>query len=325
MRCRLLAAVLSVSICATVPAQQNAAGHRREVYDANAAEHRREVYDANAAEHRREVYDANPPERVGQFAALPNWTGMWETELSAQLNSGELDKAMTEAVQHPERITTVLAPKGVLHPAETEFFGRMQLLREPPYNPEWRRRYERLMQEVRTTPASAVKVASVMACTWEFPLVMENPTDGVFQVLVTPEETLLLFADGEARHIYTDRPHPKPADLWPSDLGNSIGRWDHDTLVIDTIDRKAGALIRIPHFLSPDLSGQAHFTERLRMMGPDALQDEMTIEDPLRLTGPWQVTLRFRRVKDMDRLIPTDCTENDRYRVVKGKMTITPP
>jgi hypothetical protein len=289
MRWRLLAAVLSVSVSGTLPAQQT------------------------------------PPDRVRQFAALPNWTGVWETELSAQLSSGELDKAMSEAVQHPERNTTVLAPKGVLHPAETEFFSRMQLIREPPYNPEWRRRYERLSQKIRATPASAVDVASVMACTWEFPLVMENPTDGVFQVFVTPEETLLLFADGQARHIYTNRPHPQPADLWPTDLGNSVGRWERDTLVIDTIDRKVGPFIRIPHFLSPDLSEQAHFTERLRRVGPDTLEDQMTIEDPLRLTGPWNVTLRFRRVKDMDRLIPTDCTENDRYRVVKGKMTITPP
>ena len=147
----------------------------------------------------------------------------------------------------------------------------------------------------------------------------------MFQVLITPEETLLLFADGQARHIYTDRPHPKPADLWPTDLGNSVGRWEHDTLVIDTIDRKAGPFIRIPHFLSPDLSEQAHFTERLRRVGPDALQDELTIEDPARLTRPWNVTLRFRRVKDMDRLIPTDCTEKDHYRVVQGKMTITAP
>ena len=107
MRRRFLAAVLTFSLCAAVPAQQQAAGHQRE------------------------GDDANPPERVRQFAALPNWTGVWETELSAQLNSGELDKAMAEAVRHPERNTTVLAPKEVLHPAETLFFSRMQLIREP--------------------------------------------------------------------------------------------------------------------------------------------------------------------------------------------------
>jgi len=266
----------------------------------------------------------SPPDRARRFAALPNWTGIWEAELSAQLQSGELDQAMTEAMKHPEKVTAVLAPKGVLLPAEVEFFRRVQLNAKPPYNEEWSRRYERLKRQIQATPASAVKPGSIQACTWEFPEIMESPTDGVFQILVTPEETLLLFADGQARHIYTDRPHPKQDDLWPTDLGNSVGRWEGVTLVIDTVARKPGPFIRIPHFLSPDLSAQAHFTERLRMVGPDAMQDDMTIEDPSRLAHPWRVTLRYRRVKNMDWLIPTDCTENDRFRVVNGQETIAP-
>jgi len=266
----------------------------------------------------------NPPDRVRRFAALPNWTGIWESELSAQLQSGELDQAMTEAMKHPEKVTAVLAPKGALLPAEVEFFRRVQLNGKPPYNEEWNRRYEHLRRTIQATPASAVKPGSVKACSWEFPEIMESPTEGVFQIFVTPEETLLLFGDGQARHIYTDRPHPKQEELWPTDLGNSVGRWEGDTLVIDTIARKPGPFIRIPLFLSPDLSAQAHFIERLRMVGPDAMQDDMTIEDPTRLAHPWMVTLRYRRVKNMDWLIPTDCTENDRFRVVNGKETIAP-
>jgi len=266
----------------------------------------------------------NPPERVRQFAALPKWTGIWETELSARLNSGELDKMLAKATQHPETVTAVLAPRGALQPAEIAFFSLVQLNGKPPYNQEWDRRYERRKRKIRSMPASAIRPGSVKACSWEFPGIMESPVDGVFQIFVTPEETLLLFADGQARHIYTDRPHPKPENLWPTDLGNSVGHWEGDALIIDTIERKPGAFIRIPHFLSPDLSEQAHFTERLRMTGPDAMQDDMTIEDPARLAHPWTVTLRFRRVKDMDWLIPTDCTENDRFRVVNGKETIAP-
>jgi hypothetical protein len=263
-------------------------------------------------------------DRIQKFANLPQWTGIWETELSAQLNAGELDKVMAEAVQHPERITAVLAPKGALHPAEVAFFSLVQLNGKPPYNAEWERRYERLKRQIQTMPASVIKPGSVKACSWEFPEIMESPTDGVFQIFVTPEETLLLFGDGQARHLYTDRPHPKPENLWPTDLGNSVGHWEADTLVVDTIERKPGPFIPIPHFLSPDLSEQARFTERIRMTGPDAMQDEMTIDDPARLAHPWQVTLRFRRVKNMDWLIPTDCTENDRFRIVNGKETITP-
>jgi len=265
---------------------------------------------------------SDSPERVQKFAALPNWSGIWETELSAQLDSGELDQAMSEAMQHPERMTAVIAPPGVLLPAEVVFFSRQQLAQKPPYNPDWDRRYEKQKHEVLATPASAVKPGTIKACSWEFPVIMESPTDGVFQVFVTPEETLLLFADGQARHIYTDRPHPAPENLWPTALGDSVGTWENDTLVIDTVQRKAGPLIRVPHFLSPDLSAEAHFTERLRMVSADAMEDQMTIEDPARLAHPWAVTLRFRRVKNMDRLIATDCTENDRFRVINGKETI---
>jgi hypothetical protein len=272
----------------------------------------------------RAVGQPSSPDRIQKFAALPQWTGIWETELSAQLNAGELDKTMAEAARHPERITAVLAPKGALHPAEVAFFSLVQLNGKPPYNEEWERRYQRLKRQIQAMPASVVKPGSAKACSWEFPEIMESPTDGVFQIFVTPEETLLLFGDGQARHIYTDRPHPRPEDLWPTDLGNSVGHWEADTLVIDTIERKPGRFIRIPHFLSPDLSEQAHFTERMHMTGPDGMQDEMTIDDPVRLAHPWQVTLRFRRVKNMDWLIPTDCTENDRFRVVNGKETITP-
>jgi hypothetical protein len=265
---------------------------------------------------------ANSTSRVQRFSALPNWTGIWETEISAQMENGELDKAMAEAMRHPDRVTAVLAPKGVLLPAEVEFFSREQLIKKPPYNSEWDHRYERLKRKVMATPAAAVKAGSVKACRWEYPLIMESPTDGVFEVFVTPEETLLLFADGQARHIYTDRPHPAPENLWPTDLGDSVGRWEGDTLVIDTVERKAGPFIRVPHFLSPDLSAGAHFTERLRMVSPDAMEDQMTIEDSARLAHPWTVTLRFRRVKNLDRLIATDCTENDRFSVTNGKETI---
>jgi hypothetical protein len=266
----------------------------------------------------------NPPDRAKRLAALPPWTGIWETELSAKLSAGELDKEMGEAMQHPERIRAVLAPTGTLQPAEVYFFSLVQLNGKPPYNPEWDRRYEQLKAKIRSAPASVVKPGTVKACSWEFPEIMESPTDGVFQIFVTPEETLLLFSDGQARHIFTDRPHPKPENLWPTDLGNSVGHWEADTLVIDTVERKPGAFIRMPYFLSPDLSEQAHFTERLRMTGPDAMQDDMTIEDPARFAHPWKLTLRFRRVKDMDWLIPSDCTENDRFRVVHGQETIAP-
>ncbi len=263
----------------------------------------------------------NAPARVRQFAALPAWTGIWEGEIAAQLGSDELDKAIAEARAHPEKVPTV-APPGVLDPVEAFVLTRSPLHGKPPYNAEWDRKYELRRKKIQSAPASAIRPGSIKACGWEFPEIMDNPFDTLFQIFVTPEETLLLFPNGQARHIYTDRPHPNQGDLWPTDLGNSIGRWEGDTLVIDTIETKAGSFVKIPFILAPDFSDKVHFTERLRLSGPDAMQDVMTIEDPNRLAHAWTVVLKYRRVKNLDRLIPTNCTENDRFRVVDGKVTI---
>jgi hypothetical protein len=266
----------------------------------------------------------NPPERVSKFAALPAWSGIWEGQVSAESNSDAFGATLHEALAHPADIPLV-APPGVLSAAESFFINRTQLQQKPPYNAEWDRKYELRKRTIRATPASAVKPGSIMACTWDFPEIMDNPFDTVFEILVTPEQTLMLFTNGQARHLYTDRPHPNADDLWPTDLGNTVGRWEQDTLVVDTIERRAGPFIRIPHVLSPDLSENAHYTERIRMIDPDTLQDTMTIEDPERLVRPWIVTLKFSRVKDLDRLIPVNCSDSNRFKVVNGHLSIAPP
>ncbi len=264
-------------------------------------------------------------ERARRFAALPNWTGIWETGLSAAMASGEIDKLIADEAQNPHRPEFNFARPGILQPFEVEFFRLVQLLQKPPYNPEWEAHYRDQAARLNERSASPVSNDAVKACTWGFPLLMESPTDGVFQLFVTPEETLFLFANGEVRHIYTDgRPHPNKEDLWPTPTGNSIGRWEGHTLVVDTIARTAGPLIADSRFISPDFSDQARFTERLRKLGHDAMQDDLTIEDPARLAHPWHLTLHYRRVTNMDRLIATNCTDNDRNPMINGQLTIAP-
>jgi hypothetical protein len=96
-------------------------------------------------------------------------------------------------------------------------------------------------------------------------------------------------------------------------------------LVIDTIARKAGPIAALP---LPDMavpSDQAHFTERLRLIDANTLQNDLTIDDPQRFSHPWQITIRYKRVTDVNRMITTNCTENDRDTTVNGKQTIVPP
>lgn len=230
------------------------------------------------------------------FAALPNWTGLWETEAAARLSAtGKLEQ-----------------PK---------------LWGKPPYNAEWEKKSRSARPYGEPAAPSVDLPPAVKVCEpGGFPAVMEHPVpDHLFEMLVTPEQTLLVSADGTIRHIYTDgRQHPKAEDLWPTAEGDSIGHWEGDTLVIDTIARKAGP-VGPPLPGIADLSEQAHFMERLRLLDADTLQNDLTIDDPQRFSHPWQLVIRYKRAKNVDRIIPVNCRENDRNPVVDGSFVIAPP
>ena len=58
----------------------------------------------------------------------------------------------------------------------------------------------------------------------------------MFEVLIQPKLTVMIFSNHEVRHIYTDgRRHPGADELWPTPEGDSIGHWQNDTLIVDTI------------------------------------------------------------------------------------------
>jgi hypothetical protein len=244
------------------------------------------------------VQPAEPGARARVFATLPDWTGIWENEGAA----------------------AVLARKPLALP---------KLMGKPPYTAQAEKLYApanlalRPGDDVLNALARAAPALKVCASTG-FPGVMEAPVpDVLFELIVTPERVLLTVTDGTVREIYTDgRAHPKPADLWPTPLGDSIGHWEGTTLVVDTIAREPGPVSPFPG--AANLSDQARFTERLTRTGADALEDVLTIEDPQRFAQPWRLRLRYVRVHDVDRLIPIGC-EHDRDTVVEGKIVVTPP
>ncbi|HEY6456790.1 MAG TPA: hypothetical protein VIY90_16060 [Steroidobacteraceae bacterium] len=240
--------------------------------------------------------------RVAAFGALPNWTGLWETELRADLSSGKIDLKSMNAI----------------------LISRMMLLGRPPYRADVQRREQIDPNAGVPSTGRGGLPPSLKACSTVFPAAMDGLS--IFQIFVMPEETLFLFEDGSVRHIYTDdRTHPRADDLWPTEMGDSIGHWEHGTLVIDTIARKAGPVAPYPIPGITQLTEQARFTERVRMLDHDTMQDELTIEDQAQFAQPWRLTVRYKRVTDLDRLIATNCTENDRNPVVNGNLTISPP
>jgi hypothetical protein len=198
-------------------------------------------------------------------------------------------------------------------------------LAPPPYNAEWEAKRQAALAAVARAQASGAPPFDAKACGFRFPAMMESPA--LFQLVPTPEETLIIFDNyTPTRHIYTDgRKHPKKEDRWPTAAGDSIGHWEGDTLVVDTVAHKAGYAALLPMPGVAELSEEAHFTERLRRIDADTFEDDMTIEDPSRLTRPWRITVRYKRLAALDRMIPYECMENDRNSIVDGKMEITPP
>ena len=235
----------------------------------------------------------NSAEREHAFAALPNRTGLWETDVAADQLSGF---------------------------SYADVLKRAVLLGTPPYNAEWKRK----AAESHKKDAGLGKACHA-GLVGTFPAVMDSIVpDDTFEAVVTPEETLFVFPDGTVRHIYTDgRGHPKPEDLWPTSLGDSIGRWEGTTLIIDTVARKAGPIL--PVLGKTELSEHAHFTERIRRLDADTMENKLSIDDPQRFVHPWQLTILYKRVANLDRMIETDCSENDRNPIVNGREVVAPP
>ncbi|HET6145377.1 MAG TPA: hypothetical protein VFE02_17860 [Candidatus Acidoferrales bacterium] len=115
------------------------------------------------------------------------------------------------------------------------------------------------------------------------------------EILVVPDRVLIVHEFGHfIRQIWTDgRPHPQ--NLNPSWMGDSIGKWEGDTLVVDTIgfnDKTWLDQVGHPH------TENLHLVERIRRSGPDLLQIDFTFDDPKAYTKPWTGTKQFKLHKD---------------------------
>jgi len=130
-----------------------------------------------------------------------------------------------------------------------------------------------------------------------------------YEFLFTPGRvTINQEAWMQTRTIWTDgRKHKEDPD--PTFMGDSIGHWEGDTLVVDTI----GISDRLDIDTGMPHSAQFHLVERIQLSpdNPDVLVNEMRMEDPEALEEPFEVTVRYRRDRHGS-LIEFQCAENDR-------------
>lgn len=162
----------------------------------------------------------------------------------------------------------------------------------PPWTPQAARQIAHLEAEERAGRPRGLFVNCLPEGMPSWMLISHN----AFEALFTPGRvTLLGESDGNRlRRIYTDgRGHPEDPD--PTFHGHSIGHWEGDTLVVDTVGVAPQSYLAISEAAGVPNNGDLHVTERIRLAAPDELRDELTITAPHVLTRPWTTTRIYYR------------------------------
>jgi hypothetical protein len=202
---------------------------------------------------------------------LPDWSGVWQSDTGILFNNSNKG-------EDPET------------PA-------------PPYTPEYMRQFQAVIDGLKQGVAVDDKGAACIPPGMPRIMFQNYP----FELIVTPKEVWTLHEyESQVRRIYTDgRKHP--ADPDPSYNGHSIGHWEGDTLVVDTVGLRGDLRIdrQTPH------SDQLRVTERIRRVDRETLEDRITLIDPKALTRPWRTTRTYKRHPDwvMSEFV---CEENNR-------------
>jgi hypothetical protein len=140
------------------------------------------------------------------------------------------------------------------------------------------------------------------------------------QIVQTPGQVIMLFEfDHFVRRIYTDgRPHDKDAGaLW---MGDSIGKWEGDTLIADTVsfnDKTTLDREGYPH------SDALHLVERIRRVDHDSMVIDLTVDDPKAYTKPWEAKLIFQLRPDW-KIMEHVCEDNATFVDFNNKATQSP-
>jgi hypothetical protein len=195
----------------------------------------------------------NSSERVAAFGALPDWRGIWKVEGSTATFDGKSgSKALTGA----------------------------------PYNSDWQKKYAADRRN-----AAKLRDSYERFCYAGVPRMMASPQYLMF--VIAPEETVVLGSRHDIRHLWTDGRQHTPADeMWPMFWGDSVARWEGQTLLVDTISLK-GDLWLDP--TGATLSEAFSVSERIALTATGKLVDEITIRDSGALSRAWSVVRTYNR------------------------------
>jgi hypothetical protein len=228
---------------------------------------------------------AQIPARAARTAdGKPNLNGIWQV-----LNTANWDLQGHAAAAGP---IVALGAIGAMPPGQGVVEGE-----EIPYLPAAAaKKKENLANRLTLDPEVKCYLPGVPRATY-----MPFP----FQIVQTPQFILIAYEYANAtRTVYMKDPGPAPVDSW---MGQSVGHWEGDTLVVDVKGfNDQSWLDRSGNFHSDAL----HVVERYTTRGPDIILYEATIEDPTVFSRPWKITMPiYRRLEKNVQLMEFKCQE----------------
>src|SRR5579883_1445190 len=132
--------------------------------------------------------------------------------------------------------------------------------------PEYAKPYEerRAAENAASNRGEPLGTAAVLCVPYGMPTMMSVAVYPI-EIIQTPKQiTIVAEAFSEVRRVYMDRPQMKIDEVPPGYYGRSVGRWEGDTLVVDTVGIKESVQYqRMPH------SDQMRITERMHLVAPD--------------------------------------------------------
>jgi hypothetical protein len=199
---------------------------------------------------------------------------------------------------------------GVWNPKITDQDAQVKT-NPPPWNEKAAKKIEQMFAEEKAGKPRLIFHSCLPEAHPTWMLVTHN----AMEILFTPGRvTMLGESDGNRlRRIYTDgRSHPEISD--PTFHGHSIGHWERDTLVVDTVDILPQVPLAVSEAAGVPNNGDMHVIERIHLAADnkDVLHDDLEITAPHILTKPWKTTrISFRqRARKFD-IVEGVCVQGD--------------
>lgn len=253
------------------------------------------------------VTKAPTPADWAAIAKLPDFTGVWEVRM------GPPPRAANAPPPPPPQPPSAAAGAAGASAASGTPSAVPAFLR--PISPKLTPQYEARRKALAASGAEDSQMSNCVPP--GMPGIMGQPYPMEF--LLTPGKvTIVAEAFMQVRHIYTDG-RPLPEDPDPAFNGHSIGHWEGDTLVVETVALSPQVQLTNDVEHGPN----TRIVERFRLTDPDTMSIERVVTDPDALAEPWKNTLTIVRHREYT-TAEYICQENNRnFMTPEGKAGIS--